>query len=200
LCIIIHSGVAAKVISKQGIHLNSQLLSKENKMDFEQIISQMVNNAQRIRALAEGVSDEQARYKPDPESWSILEVVNHLLDIEKEDMGVFLDIILNRPGERRPKISPDAWVTERGYNQRDLGESLQDFIGARESSLTWLRSLASPDWETIYEAPWGPIKAGDIMTAWAAHDLLHMRQLVELHWAYTMLQIHPYDPGYAGDW
>jgi hypothetical protein len=33
-----------------------------------------------------------------------------------------------------------------------------------------------------------------------AHDLLHMRQLVELHWAYTMTKGDPYRTGYAGTW
>ena len=169
-------------------------------MEHDRIIKQMVINAQGIRALTGGVSSEQARWKPDTGSWSILEVLNHLIDIEREDMGVFLDLALHRPDEPRPKITPEAWVTERGYNKRDLGKSLQDYVAAREASLVWLRSLSSPDWEASYPAPWGPIKAGDIFASWAAHDLLHMRQLVELHWAYTMGQIQPYSTGYAGSW
>ena len=51
-------------------------------MELDHFISEMADNAKRIRALAEGVSSDQARWKPDPDSWSILEVVNHLLDIE----------------------------------------------------------------------------------------------------------------------
>ena len=169
-------------------------------MERDRIIKQMVQNAQRIRALIEGVSSEQARWKPDPDSWSILEVLNHLIDIEREDMGVFLDLALHHPDEPRQKIAPEAWVTERGYNKRDLGKSLQDFAAAREASLAWLQSLSSPDWEASYPAPWGSIKAGDIFAAWVAHDLLHMRQLVELHWAYTTGLVEPYSTEYAGSW
>ena len=169
-------------------------------MELDRFISQMADDAQRIRALAEGVSDEQARWRPDPDSWSILEVVNHLLDEEREDFRAFLDLILHRPGEPRPGINPGAWVAERGYNERDLGESLLGFLAAREESLAWLRGLPSPDWEAIYEAPWGPIRAGDVFAAWVAHDLLHIRQLVELHWAYTTHQLQPYEVDYAGEW
>jgi len=120
-------------------------------MEFEHLVSQMVHNAQRIRALAEGVSDHQARWKPTPASWSILEVVNHLLDEEKED-----------------------------------------FIGRR--------GLLSPNWDTAYDAPFGRITAGDMFAAWVAHDLVHMRQLVELHWACTVMQAEPYGVRYAGTW
>lgn len=169
-------------------------------MELNQFTALMAANAQRIRALVEGVSIEQARWKPDPESWSILEVVNHLFDLEREDFRVFLDYTLHRPGEPRPKIRPGEWVSERGYNQRDLQKSLQDFLTAREDSLAWLKGLSSLNWEAVYQAPWGPIKAGDIFAAWVAHDLLHMRQLVRLHWFYTTKQLEPYQTKYAGDW
>ena len=62
------------------------------------------------------------------------------------------------------------------------------------------RSLSEPDWEATYDAPWGPIRAGDLFASWVAHDLLHMRQLVELHWAYTTAALAPYKPDYAGVW
>jgi len=169
-------------------------------MELNFHISRMADNALRIRALAEGVSDEQMRWKPDPDSWSILEIVNHMADVEEEDFRVLLDLAVNRPHDARPKISPKAWVTERRYNERDPGKSLQRFAAAREASLAWLRSLTPPDWEATYNAPWGPIKAGDIFAAWIAHDILHMRQLVKLHWAYTTRLLEPYSTDYAGDW
>jgi hypothetical protein len=169
-------------------------------MDTDDLIAQMADNAQRIRALAEGVSDEQTRWKPDPDSWSLLEVVNHLLDEEREDFRVMLDLALYRPDQPRPRIDPGVWVTERGYNERDLAESLQGFLAAREESLVWLQGLSSPDWETVYEAPFGPIRAGDVFASWVAHDLLHIRQLVELHWAHTTHRLRPYKVDYAGQW
>ena len=169
-------------------------------MEIDHFITQMADDAQRIRVLVEGISDEQARWRPDPDSWSILEVVNHLLDEEREDFRVLLDLALHRPDEERPRIDPGGWVTERGYNERDLGESLQGFLAARKESLAWLRGLSSPDWEAVCQAPWGPIRAGDVFAAWVAHDLLHIRQLVELHWAYTTRQLQPYKVEYAGEW
>jgi hypothetical protein len=44
------------------------------------------------------------------------------------------------------------------------------------------------------------MRAGDMLAAWVAHDLLHMRQLVELHRTYTVTQLAPYDTRYAGEW
>jgi hypothetical protein len=171
-------------------------------MDLDQMIAQMSLQAGRIRALVEGVSDEQARWKPDPESWSILEVVNHLADEESEDFRTRLDTILHRPDQQPPPIDPQGWVVSRGYNQRDLTESLERFLTERQRSLAWLRGLEAPDWTIAVSGPGGSwvIRGGDMAAAWVAHDLLHTRQLVELHWAWTQRAVAPYLTEYAGAW
>jgi hypothetical protein len=39
-----------------------------------------------------------------------------------------------------------------------------------------------------------------MFAAWVAHDLLHVRQLVELHYAYTVERNQPFLVDYAGGW
>jgi hypothetical protein len=169
-------------------------------MDLRWLFSQMEANAQAVRALAGGCSDQQARWKPDPTSWSVLEVVNHLLDEEREDFRPRIQVMLQRGEEVWFPIDPEGWVTQRGYNQRELGPSIDGFLGAREESLAWLRGLGAVDWNLSYDAPFGPIRAGDVLAAWAAHDVLHLRQLVELKWAYLVQMAEPYNVRYAGPW
>ena len=110
-------------------------------MDLTDITKQMANNAATIRSLSQGITDEQAQWKPDPDTWSILQVINHLYDEEREDFRVRLDYILHRPGEPWPDIDPQGWVEHRGYNQRDFNQSLSNFLAERESSLNWLKGL-----------------------------------------------------------
>lgn len=169
-------------------------------MKLEDFLPVMTQNAQRIRALAAGVGEAQARWKPAADEWSILEVVNHLLDEERQDFRVRLDYILHRPGESWPQIDPQGWVTQRHYNEQDLAESLRDFLAEREWSIQWLQNLDAINWGASEEKAFGRIQAGDMFAAWVAHDLLHMRQLVELHWAYTNQQLEPYTTQYAGTW
>lgn len=169
-------------------------------MNLEYLTAQMANRAEAIRSLVQGVSDEQARWKPDPETWSLLEVIVHLADEEREDFRARLDCILHHPDEPWPSIDPPGWVTERRYNQRDVQESLDSFLHAREESLAWLRGLSTPNWEPGHAVPDGGITAGDMLASWMVHDLLHMRQLVELHRAYTLRLVYPHSADYAGPW
>jgi hypothetical protein len=168
-------------------------------MDLDYVTTRMSNNAEAIRALVQAVTDEQARWRPEPTSWSILEVINHLYDEETEDFRAHLDVALHQT-QPWSSIDPQGWVTERQYNERDLEESLHNFLHERQTSLAWLRGLSSPDWHAAYSAPFGQIAAGDILASWVAHDLLHTRQLVELHWAYTSMLVRPYRLDYAGPW
>lgn len=169
-------------------------------MEASVLIQQLENNAQRFQALASGVSDEQARWRPEAQDWSLLEIVCHLHDEEKLDFRVRLDTILYHPGEEPPAIDPTGWVTEHRYAERNLQTELEGFLAERQKSIAWLRALQSPDWSLSYQAPWGSIRAGDIFAGWLAHDLLHMRQILELHWAHLNQQCAPYSTAYGGEW
>jgi hypothetical protein len=169
-------------------------------MNLDFFSSQMSNHASTIHSLTLGISDEQARWKPDLDAWSILEVVNHLYDEECEDFRVRLDYILHHPDQSWPPINPKGWVAERNYNQKDLLQSVAAFLEERRKSLDWLKGLGTPDWQASVRVPFGEFSAGDMLASWAAHNLLHSRQLVELHWAYLVSMADPFHVNYAGEW
>ena len=169
-------------------------------MDVVYLKRQLAINRDRVAALARGVSEDQARWKPEEESWSILEVISHLADEEEFDFPLRLRIILEGGEKTWPEIDPAGWVTEREYNQGHLFETLNRYVKARNEWLVWLDELEKPDWDKAYEAPFGMITAGDMFVSWVTHDLLHLRQLVELHRYYLEGQAVPYSLEYAGDW
>ena len=169
-------------------------------MELEILTNQMADHAVTIQSLTVNVPEDQARWKPEAETWSILEVINHLYDEEREDFRVRVDYLLHHPGESWPPINPKGWVMERAYNERDLKKSVEAFLEERRKSLEWLRGLEAPDWQTSVSGSFGQFFAGDILSAWAAHDLLHLRQLIELHWAYLPRLVQPYQVSYAGEW
>lgn len=168
-------------------------------MDFDSLYAELQNSTETIRALLSGIKPEEARFKPDNESWSILEVLCHLHDEEREDFREHLDFVLHRQDEVWHEIDPQAWVTERKYNQQDFGQMQEKFFAQRRQSLEWLRTLAGADWSTIYLAPYGSMTAGELFASWVAHDNLHIRQLVELRRKRIEDITKPYSIQYAGD-
>jgi DinB superfamily len=164
-------------------------------------VTRLSQSAETIQSLAHHLDKEQAVWKPNAEQWSILEVINHLGDEEKEDFRTRFDLMLNQPSAAWPSIHPSAWVIERSYNTRDPAESLERFLLERDKSITWLKSLSSPNLEQSHVHPsFRTIRAGDLLASWVAHDLLHIRQLTRLHYQWTQAMVKPYTIDYAGDW
>ena len=165
------------------------------------VAQQMERNAETIRHFVAGIGVEQAHWKPTVDDWSMVEVINHLYDEEREDFRQRIDYVLHRPGEAWPPIYPGGWVTERHYNQRMLTESVADFIRERQQSIYWLSNLSESDWDKAEINPAGfSLSAGDLLASWLAHDYLHLRQLCELHYRWVDTQALPKSVRYAGDW
>jgi len=169
-------------------------------MDLQNACSQLKFQGQAVISLATGLTTEEAHWKPNPKSWSVLEVLNHLVDEEIYDFRAHLDHILRTPEQPWPKIDPEGWVTLRHYYQQNLDDTLLRFEAEREKSLTWLAGLPAIDWDAAVTQPWGTLSAGDMLAAWLAHDLLHLRQLVELRYPITKAANQPYQLNYAGKW
>ncbi|MCB8943711.1 MAG: DinB family protein [Ardenticatenaceae bacterium] len=170
-------------------------------INLDNCVTRFAHTAEVIAHLLKDVSPEQARWRPSPDAWSILEVINHLYDEEREDFRQRLEILLYQPEAEMPPIDPQGWVTSRQYNEREAAASLANFLQERQQSLDWLRGLLEPDWESGVMAPNGrKFRAGEMLCSWLAHDFLHIRQLNELHYAYWQQTADPYDVTYAGDW
>ncbi len=163
-------------------------------------IDRLAQQAEAVRVLVQGVSAEDARRRPAPEAWSLVEVVAHLRDEERWDFRPRLQIVLQRPEEPFPPIDPEGWVQQYAYREQDLFSVLDGFLRERAVSLSWLRSLQAPDWDAGHAAPWGRIRAGDLLAAWADHDLHHLRQIVAWHHARLEAAAAPYTTRYAGVW
>lgn len=170
-------------------------------MNLDAIIERMARYPAVLRAAAATVSAEDARWKPTPKDWSVLEVCCHLLDEEREDFRLRLRSTLE--DATRPWAPLDlAGVAEaRGYNTRELGPTLDAFERERADSVAWLRGLRGVDWSTAYIHPKiGPVRAGELMVSWAAHDALHLRQISKRLYQMALRDAPGQSAVYAGEW
>jgi hypothetical protein len=163
------------------------------------IIARLQVNGEIFERLFQNLTDEQARWKPAPERWSLLEVVNHLYDEEREDFRRRLALVLENPRTEWPPIDPEGWVLERGYNRRNVDESLQNFFAERTKSIEWLNTVQAPDWKAAHHHPkMGPLSAELLLANWLAHDLFHFRQVIDLHFDFLRRQTAPLSLEYSG--
>jgi len=165
------------------------------------LVDRLERFADVLPALVGGLSPEDARWRPDADSWSILEIVTHLADEEVEDFRPRVELTLRDPDAAWPPIDPPGWAVERRYNEGSLADALQRWMAARRESVRWLRGLPDPDWAKTHRHPkLGPMRAGEVFVAWVAHDALHLRQIAKRLFQMTQRDGGAYPPDYAGSW
>ncbi len=170
-------------------------------MNFSKIVDALDRFRVVLPALVSGLDDKAVRWRPPNGHWSVLEIVCHLMDEEVEDFRKRVELTLRDPAEPWPPIDPEGVAVSRAYNEQQMDEVLQRFLDEREKSVRWLRELENPDWDHAYEHPrFGPIQAGEVLAAWAAHDQLHVRQIAKRLFEMCQQDAEPYGVHYAGDW
>ena len=169
--------------------------------DAAAIIDRLARTAPAFRALTAIVMPDDARWKPAPEHWSVLEIACHLCDEEREDFGFRVRSTMETPENPWPPLDLKDVAQVRRYNERDLATAVDGFCAQRETNVAWLRSLKSPDWSRAYNHPKvGPVSAGELLTAWSAHDALHLRQLAKRIFNLAERDGAPNPTRYAGEW
>lgn len=169
-------------------------------MDRIHCIEQLARHRGVFERLLNSLSEEEIRFRPAPEKWSLLEVICHLRDEEREDFRARLQHVLATPELPMPKIDPVAWVRERNYATKDFAVVLSGFLGERDRSVEWLRASQHLNWSNAYMHPKvGPVSCDLLLVNWVAHDLLHLRQIIKLRYdRLPTITTEPLD--YAGTW
>ncbi len=169
-------------------------------MGIADIIQELKANGMVFQHLLSATSPALASWKPDLDSWCLLEIVCHLNDVEGEDFRDRLRHTLDTPDEVMPSIFPTEWVKERKYMEQDFSAMLNSFLVERKKSVHWLHSLHVPKWDNVYQHPeFGPLSAQLFLHNWLVHDFLHIRQILKVKYAY-LENSSAIDLSYAGNW
>ncbi len=169
-------------------------------MNSLEIIDQLEENRKTFKALLEDVPHKIINWKPAEDEWSLLEIVCHLHDEEREDFRNRIKLVLEDPTRPLPKFDPVHWVRERNYADEDYVKKLTAFLEERKDSVKWLKTLEEPKWENAYQhKKHGPMSAELFLNNWLGHDYLHFRQIVKNKFLYLKEHVDtPLD--YAGEW
>jgi hypothetical protein len=132
-----------------------------------------------LRGLMCELSDEDARWKPAPDRFSVAEVLAHLSHSEWHCYRMRLDRILN---EERPELEPDdAQMYLDRYRDADPEEEFAHFEDQRETNLEYLAGLPESAGNRVaVHRTAGDITLSQMLHEWALHDLGHVRQVAEL--------------------
>ena len=132
-----------------------------------------------LRGLMTGLTEEDARWKPAPDRFSIAEVLAHLSHSEGQCYRMRLDRFL---AEDRPEFEPDdAQMYLALYKDADPEDAFDQFEEQRADNVEYLRGLAAGAGDRVaLHKEYGDITLSQMLNEWALHDLGHIRQIAEL--------------------
>lgn len=134
-----------------------------------------------LDALSQGLPEGDWTLRPEPEEWSLTEILCHLRDVEEE---VHLPRLRKLTGEWNPFLpgmDTDPWAEERLYICQNGPEALKAFVDCRLELLALLEALSPEDWgKPARHAIFGPTKLSELVDIHAGHDQLHVRQAVQV--------------------
>ena len=165
-----------------------------NAADREQILRLIAESDAALVAAASGVSDEGARKRPEPERWSVLECVEHVILVED---GVFASIsVRSTPGappveprregqilrgmtKREYKISAPEFAEPTG-RYSSLPEALQEFRERRARTVGYVEQYQDdPRNRTTLHPVLGPVNCQEMFLVLALHPARHALQIRE---------------------
>jgi DinB superfamily len=112
-------------------------------------------------------------------TWSVFDVVGHLIHAERTDWIPRARIVLQFGGTK--SFEPfDRWGHLQESQGKSLGQLLDEFARLRSENLGELRALnlRQEDLERRGRHPaLGVVTLSELLATWAAHDLTHLHQI-----------------------
>ena len=132
--------------------------------------------AHELESQLWGLSEDDLRWRPSDDAWSLKEIAAHLRDCE-EHLLESLELIDCQETPRIPAFDGDALVLERDYRATDLYDVMERFAYLRHRTVNLLWSLTPEGWERNGLHPYlGPVSIARLAREQSEHDLEHLWQ------------------------
>ena len=132
-----------------------------------------------IERMLRDTGPEEFDRRPDPDRFTIREVMGHLADWE----GVWMERASRMANEENPHLQgydEGQWAIDHGYAHMDLAEQIARFRTGRERLVTFLNALKPEDWSrTCTHDEWGPSNIEAMAVLILGHDGYHTKQIAE---------------------
>jgi hypothetical protein len=147
--------------------------------NFDQTIALLSNTPAAFDALLRGLPDAWTLRNEGGNSWSVFDVVGHLIHADRTDWLPRARVILQF-GDSQPFPPFDRLGQQKESQGKSLAHLLDEFARVRSESLDQLRALnlQPQDFDRRGRHPaLGTVMLSQLLATWAAHDLNHLHQI-----------------------
>jgi hypothetical protein len=132
--------------------------------------------------LLNSLSNEWTSNNEGGETWSVFDVLGHLIHGDKTDWMVRAELILSTQADK--KFKPfDRFAQFETSKGKTLNELLREFKEIRKSNILRLRQLGITDHDLIKKGihpVFGEVTLSQLLATWVVHDLDHVSQIARV--------------------
>lgn len=148
------------------------------RQELSSIIAFLEETPERVVRLRDGLESCELKVRARDGSFSFVEHVCHMLDVEREGYGSRIEKILSEDLPPLPDIDGASLARERLYNERQFDESLKLFSEARTWNAFILKGVADEQFERRGELEGvGEITLERLVSMMYEHDRTHLEDL-----------------------
>ena len=132
----------------------------------------------QIAAAVSGLPEKTLRYKPTQKRWCILEILNHLADVEIVYAHRLRQILADKEPVMAP-FDPDDWSSHLGYMDANPAELVAFYGLNRHHNLRLLRRLEPADLERsgYHLERKRKVTVAEIIEMMGSHGVHHLDQI-----------------------
>ena len=149
---------------------------------IKEAIEVLERTPQTLEDFLAGLSNGWLEANEGKGTWNPAEVVEHLIEGEKNNWLPRLEHIL-REGENQPFPPFDRFSHLNKKTERTIEQSLLKFKSIRTQNLNRLMELIAKETDlekTGSHPAFGVVKVRELISTWVVHDLTHIAQIVRV--------------------
>lgn len=160
--------------------------------DFERrrYFETLATTPQTLKAALKGLSKKVLLWTPAPGKWSILEILCHMRDMEREAYIERYTRILTENEPSLPNLDGEAIAILRGYRSQKAPEVVREWVALRRQTLQLLRKAGKAQWARAgIHATAGRLTMEDLIQRHAVgNDEAHLRQIEAIKRRHAILE------------
>jgi hypothetical protein len=151
---------------------------KLNRTQQKELIAALAAMKAFLRDAFGSLSPDEARLPGPGNSFSAVEQVWHLADLEREGFGLRIRRLQTEAGPHLPDFDGAAIARERDYPSLSLADGLRAFEAAREANLRTLEALPLEAWtRSGTQEGVGAVSLCDLPAFMRQHDEAHRAEI-----------------------
>lgn len=151
-------------------------------LKFTEAIEVLERTPQTLEYFLSGLSEGWLQCNEGNDTWNAREVVQHLLEAEKNNWIPRLEWIL-QVGDNQVFPPFDRFSHLKEKTEKTTDQMFLEFKSIRIQNITKLKTIINPEMHfelTGLHPEFGQVKLSELISTWVVHDLTHIAQIVRI--------------------